>query len=513
LCRDGRSFARVTFATGARRVLPLPVELDEGQAAERAESIASMVLELRRAGVDTETIGRLATRAAAAVDGAELEAIDKVAERLIKGELRSVRAPLVLATFADVANAWTSGELARLHPDHVRTKRSADDDRERLCKYVLPEIGPVPIAKVTLDHALGVMSALPAELTPATRRHVAQVMNRVLKLAVFPLRLRESSPLPVGWMPKIQAKAQRKQAMPYPAELDRLLGCSSEPKAVRILLGFVAREGMRPDEARSLSWSDVDLERGIVRLDRNKTDDPRSWAIRADVARALRLWHVEQGSPAEGLVFPAAVDAVGYRAALARVGVSRRELFEHGKTTTPTGLHSLRGLFVTEALARGMSERWVGDRTGHKSSTMISTYQRRARTFQEASVEPHGSLDVLLGWPADERDLTGAERDLGSSATAAPSAAMAATSQDRSRRSPVRDAKRARGTIQNPLPERECRFESDLRYHQETTGETAALGSAELERGGGRDPHASAMAQGEQAPSQVSIVSTFFRWL
>jgi integrase len=47
---------------------------------------------------------------------------------------------------------------------------------------------------------------------------------------------------------------------------------------------------MRRDEAPSLRWRDLDLERGVIRLDENKTDDPRAWALDASVARALKLW-------------------------------------------------------------------------------------------------------------------------------------------------------------------------------------------------------------------------------
>jgi hypothetical protein len=35
---------------------------------------------------------------------------------------------------------------------------------------------------------------------------------------------------------------------------------------------------------------DVDLRRGVVKLDRNKTDDAPAWALDAAVARALRAY-------------------------------------------------------------------------------------------------------------------------------------------------------------------------------------------------------------------------------
>ena len=69
--------------------------------------------------------------------------------------------------------------------------------------------------------------------------------------------------------------------------------------------GFLVREGMRESEALSLTWECVDLKRGAIRLDKNKTDDPRSWALDAGVARALRVYRkcFPSDASASGLVF------------------------------------------------------------------------------------------------------------------------------------------------------------------------------------------------------------------
>jgi integrase len=48
------------------------------------------------------------------------------------------------------------------------------------------------------------------------------------------------------------------------------------PLEYRVFYAFDHREGMRKREAKRLAWPDLDLERGIVALDENKTDPPRS---------------------------------------------------------------------------------------------------------------------------------------------------------------------------------------------------------------------------------------------
>jgi hypothetical protein len=71
------------------------------------------------------------------------------------------------------------------------------------------------------------------------------------------------------------------------------MACTAVQFEFRILYGFLTREGTRSHEATALTWSDFDLKRGLVRLDKNKTDDPRSWALTSGVVEALRVLHDE----------------------------------------------------------------------------------------------------------------------------------------------------------------------------------------------------------------------------
>ena len=178
--------------------------------------------------------------------------------------------------------------------------------------------------------------------------------------------------------------------------------CREIPLVRRLLFGLLIREGVRVNEALSLTWSDVDLDRGVLNLDTNKTDDPRSWAMGEDVARALDAWRELRGTKATKAphIFPPAL--IGKRWPLAKklreglvlAGVKRPELTEEKPGRRVLRAHDLRGSFVTLALAAGRTEAWVTDRTGHRSSAMIYTYKRAARTAAELG----------LGWlaPLDE---------------------------------------------------------------------------------------------------------------
>ena len=164
------------------------------------------------------------------------------------------------------------------------------------------KLGDIPLDRFTLDHAQEAMKRLPDEAKrPATRRQYAQLMNRVLGLAVYPCRYITANPLPKGFMPTVG----KSPAYPYldPSEDRALLGCAKVPLARRVLYAFLAREGCRYSEAAALTFEETDLTLGTITLDKNKTDDPRSWALDSRVTIALRAWKKRRGAESTERVF------------------------------------------------------------------------------------------------------------------------------------------------------------------------------------------------------------------
>ncbi len=312
------------------------------------------------------------------------------------------------STVRELGEQWTSGLLARRHPDHVKAKKDTDADRNLLERYVYPVIGDMPVAAVKIDDCERVMRSIPESnprrqdgrpLSVATRRHIAQSMHRLFSLALYPMRLISESPVPRGFLPKL-GPPKPKQYL-YPNEDAKLLGCQAVPVVYRLLYGVIAREGLRYGEAVGLAWADLDLERGILRLDKNKTDDPRSWALDPSVVEALRRWKA-QGRGESG-PFKSVPEnrrqAAQLRDHLLLSGVDRSELHETTAERARMRAHDLRATFVTLSLANGRTETWVQDRTGHKSSTMVARYRRAARTLADVGVGPLQPLMEVLSWP------------------------------------------------------------------------------------------------------------------
>lgn len=210
--------------------------------------------------------------AARARPGRPWDAVVAAVDALCGGDTETIGGPVV-PTLAEHLRAWIDGELAKKHPHHIKVKESARADRGRADVYIIPHIGDRLLSEVSLDDCDIVMANIPEERSDATRRHVAQVLRRALALAVYPCRYRADNPIPKGWLPSVRS-TKAKECL-YPEEDAKLLACTDVSLVRRLAYGFLSREGMRTDEMARLQWRDLDLARGKVYLDENKTDEPR----------------------------------------------------------------------------------------------------------------------------------------------------------------------------------------------------------------------------------------------
>ena len=379
---------RITFPLGPR---------DEDGARQRGALVASYAAQLRTAGLLGDPAAQAVLKAVASRNGQAFTGACGALDKLLGGDKAPPGTSRTVPTFRQVAEDWTSGRLHERFPDQVEAKRDGGKDAARLvfmCGLDLGgvTVGDLPIDRFTVDVAEEVMRRLPdTAKRPATRRHYAQTIHRVLALAVYPLRLLAANPIPRGFMP-------RKGAPPlfpyiFPSEEAALLACQRVPLALRMAHGFSVREGLRFSELRALSVRDFAFtdDAGNVTLDENKTDDPRSWALRPDTARALTAWFRMREAQPDDPAFPDVNGgrlelhdpAATIRAELLRAGIDRRALHSRGTNTRPYRWHDARGSFVTLASANGRNEAFIADRTGHRSSQMINRYRKRAREAGE----------------------------------------------------------------------------------------------------------------------------------
>ncbi len=138
----GTWYARTRIATGKHHGSPMPWCGSRKPAATRARVVAELAGELRALSTAAEMIPRSLNRAAAATTPAELDAVLELVKRMTTDAYSpAVARGQALSTFADVANAWVGGKLARDFPDHVKAKRSIRGDSQRLTKHMYPSSG------------------------------------------------------------------------------------------------------------------------------------------------------------------------------------------------------------------------------------------------------------------------------------------------------------------------------------------------------------------------------------
>ena len=398
--------ARLRYGKGLRQRFLIKCT-DRAIAQSRANRMRDVAELLTAAGHSADAPLVLKTAGEAASEKGFVEVL-VVAEKLRVSDKRRKRVAQPVTTFRQLGEHWTSGKLHREFPDHVKGKDGAQD-ASRLAKLCAIDVGgialgDVPLAHFTIDHAERAMAQLPGSAKrPGSRRQYVQVLHRVLVLAVYPCRLIPANPLPKGFVPK----SGKPPAYPYlyPAEDEALMGGAGKvPLSRRVLFGFLAREGCRIGEAAALTFADLDLERGAVTLDENKTDDARAWALDPGVVVALRAWRAQRGAESTDRVFvdehgrplPSESLADVLRADLQAVGVDRKELLTAGTNRQPLRVHDLRGTFITLSLANGKTETWVADRTGHTSSNMINRYRRAARSAGELELGPLLPLEQVV---------------------------------------------------------------------------------------------------------------------
>lgn len=402
-------YATITVARGKRESFALPTCTTDEQAEARKNIVNDVVQRLRGAG-HAALVPRWAKEAAERPTGKALDRIVNAVTALCCGKMVVRDLMLETATFREVGESWTSGKMAEEYRGQVTTRQGADEIAALLEKHVYPLVGEVPIGMFGPEHAQLVLNHYPQGNDPGSARNIAKLVNRVLSLAVHPLKLLAVHPLRSGSMPK--AGPPKSRSCLQPAEDAQLMACRAVEIGLRVLWGYLHREGHRKGEAFLLVFRHFDLKQGTVNLVWNKTMDPRFWVLSPGVAAMLQAWkrYREEvlgetitgdtpvffacdGRPLDGRTFHA---ARVYRNNLETAGIDRAQLFANSGNSRQVRAHDTRAAFVTVALASGKNEIWVSDRTGHCSMAEMKTYRRHARTFAELKLGDWTPLDQLI---------------------------------------------------------------------------------------------------------------------
>ena len=315
------------------------------------------------------------------------------------------------ATVGELLERWLAQSASDYSPKTVRETRSYLD------RDLLPALGNVPLSKLRAEDLDRFYRDLLAHgsrgrpLSPGTIRRIHGILRRALQQGVR-----------WGWLgvnPAASAsppKVTRAEIRPpAPADLARLLRLAEthDPELATFIC-LSAATGARRSELVALRWSDLDLDRSVLSIERGivmgpaglvekdtKTHQARRVALDRSTGAALtahrelvlaRARLGEVAVPPDAFVFSG--DVLGSTPWFPD-SVSRR--FRHlcdAAGLPNVRLHDLRHYVATRLLAAGVDVRTVAGRLGHRNAaTTLNVY---SHFVPEADREAAAVLAGLL---------------------------------------------------------------------------------------------------------------------
>jgi integrase len=309
----------------------------------------------------------------------------------------TLRAP-TRTTLEKAADDWLEAARAGI----VRT-RSGDPYKpsalrsyeEALKTKVLPEFGHVRLSAVDRVAIQDLVDRLVARgLAPSTVRNSVLPLRAIFRRAVARFEVVENPTLGLS-LPAVRGRRER---VARPEEARALI--AALPDGDRALWATALYAGLRRGELQALRWSDVDLDAGLIRVERSFDQkagpiEPKSRSgrrrvplvgtLRAELL-AHRLW---QGRAGEGLVL-----GNGERA-FAAAAVTRRARSTWTRAgLAPIGLHECRHTYAAHMIAAGVNAKALSAYMGHSSITI--TLDRYGHLMPGSEAEAAGLLEAYL---------------------------------------------------------------------------------------------------------------------
>jgi integrase len=316
-------------------------------------------------------------------------------------ELRSGRLNAPTKTLiAEAAEEWL--ESARTGVVRTRSgepyKPSAIRGyRHSLNRFVLPELGTLRVSALTRARIQQLVDQLIARgYSASTARNAVLPLRAIYRRAIQRGELVANPTLGLS-MPADRARRDR---VSPPGEIQPLL--DAVPVGDRALWATAIYGGLRRGELQALRWSSIDLEAGILSVERSW--DPfageiepksRSGRRRVPIPALLRSHLVEhrlrQGAGGVGF----ALSRTGLRPFEGSAVLKRAKLGFKRAALTPVSLHECRHTYASLMIAAGVNTKALSAYMGHSSVTVtLDRYghlmpgnEREAASLLDAYVE------------------------------------------------------------------------------------------------------------------------------
>ena len=343
----------------------------------------------------------------------------RVAERLAgewAAEIRQTQAKPDAGTIAELCEQWI-----RNGPDVDRTPSYTRSSRQVIDSYIIPGLGDVPAAQLTVADVDKMLQALTARgLKPATVRQARAVLRSVLTHAER-AELLDRNVARLSRPPRQdQAPHRIPTAGQVAAAIDTAWRLGPMPGA---LIHLAAVTGGRRGELVAIRWEDIDLADGLVTITASltglkggditrgptKTRQTRTLALPDDLAARLRAEHDRQtralGHPPTWLAWSDPAGSIPWRPD------RLTKTWERIRAGIPglgdIRLHDIRHWVGSELIDSGESLVSAAAHLGHSSTAMLAARYghptqdaaKRRADLLGAKLDTNGKGDPSQGPP------------------------------------------------------------------------------------------------------------------
>ena len=161
-------------------------------------------------------------------------------------------------TLEHVAAQWLDVKKSTITPDH------ATDTWRSLELHIFPDMGNIPLHKITAIKAIDTLKPIAAKGSLETIKRLCQRLNEIMVYGVN-TRIVASNPL-TGIKQAFQKPVKQHMPSLEPAELPNLLhklSTASIKYTTRCLIEWQLHTMIRPSEAAGTCWSEINLELAI----------------------------------------------------------------------------------------------------------------------------------------------------------------------------------------------------------------------------------------------------------
>ncbi len=283
-------------------------------------------------------------------------------------------------TVAEAAELWLQrGEVEGLERGTLRYYRDMVE------KHVKPFVGHVKLSRLTMPMVQEMRDMLLAARSRAMTQKTLTVLKGILKDAMR--RGLVSQNVARDVTVRMQSRHKERAVIPSKEEIRQII--AKAPARWRPLLITAIFTGLRASEFRGLTWDNVDLENGVIRVcqraDRyNQMGSPKSRAGRRDitignfVSNSLKEWKLACPKGELNLVFPNGAGRIENLANMYTRGFAPLQndcgiVNEDGKAKY--GFHALRHFYASWLIDQGFQPKQVQTLMGHSTITLtFDTY-------------------------------------------------------------------------------------------------------------------------------------------